>query len=52
MVACTIEQRWKILRHYFENHDNVICYGDRGQHNLFSHSFRRRSLKKIRKGAY
>ena len=23
MVVYTIEQRWDILRHYFENHDNV-----------------------------
>ena len=23
MVVYTLEQRWEILRHYFENHDNV-----------------------------
>ena len=23
MVVYTLEQRWKILRHYFENHGNV-----------------------------
>ena len=23
MVVYTLEQRWKILRHYFEYHDNV-----------------------------
>ena len=23
MVAYTLEQRWEILRHYFENHGNV-----------------------------
>ena len=23
MVVYMLEQRWKILRHYFENHDNV-----------------------------
>ena len=22
MVLCTLEQRWEILRHYFENHGN------------------------------
>ena len=23
-VVCTFEQRWKILRHYCENHGNVV----------------------------
>ena len=23
MIVCTFEQRWEILRHYFENHGNV-----------------------------
>ena len=23
MVVYALEQRWEILRHYFENHDNV-----------------------------
>ena len=23
MIVCTLEQRWEILRHYFENHANV-----------------------------
>ena len=24
MVMSTLEQRWEILRHYFENHGNVV----------------------------
>ena len=24
MVVYTLEQRWEILRHYFENHGNVV----------------------------
>ena len=28
MVVYTLEQRWEILRHYFENHDNIAeCVG-------------------------
>ena len=27
MVVYTLEQRWEILRHYFENHDNVAECG-------------------------
>ena len=25
MVVCMLEQRLEILRHYVENHDNVVC---------------------------
>ena len=24
MIVYTLEQRWEILRHYFENHGNVV----------------------------
>ena len=38
MIAYTLEQRWEILRHYFENHGNVmaknIIFSDEGHFDL------------------
>ena len=52
MVVYTLQQRWKILRHYFENHDNVAeCVRklrtDLGRRSASSAPYVRYLVKKV-----
>ena len=53
MVAYTLEQHWKILRHYFENHGNVAEFvrklrTDFGRREAWSAPYIRYLMKKVK----
>ena len=57
MVVYTIEQRWKIMRHYFENDGNVAeCLRklrtDLGRREAPSASYVRYLVKKVKETAF
>ena len=53
MVVYALDQRWKILRHYFENHGNVVeCVrklrADFGRREASSAPYVRYLVKKVK----
>ena len=53
MVVYTLEQRWEILRHYFENHGNVAecvpkLHTDFGRAEAVSAPYVRYLVKKVK----